>query len=57
MALSPFFFIPICPTIAPILGDTRIACHAWALMPNRFHLLLQTGQTQIATLIRRLSTG
>jgi len=24
-------------------------------MPNRFHLLLQTGQTQIATLMRRLS--
>jgi hypothetical protein len=38
--------------LSAILGESRTACYAWALMPNHFHLLLKTGQTQIATLIR-----
>jgi putative transposase len=43
--------------LSAILGESRTPCFAWALMPNHFHLLLQTGQTPIATLMRRLLTG
>ena len=43
--------------LSAILGESRTACYAWALMPNHFHLLLKTGQTPIATLMRRLLTG
>src|SRR5512139_175527 len=43
--------------LSAILGERRTACYAWALMPNHFHLLLKTGQTPIATLMRRLLTG
>jgi len=40
-----------------ILSETETPCYAWALMPNHFHLLLKTGQTPIATIMRRLLTG
>jgi REP-associated tyrosine transposase len=40
-----------------ILKETKTPCFAWALMPNHFHLLLKTGQTPLATLMRRLLTG
>ncbi len=40
-----------------ILLDTSTTCFAWALIPNHFHLLLQTGSTPIATVMRRLLTG
>jgi REP element-mobilizing transposase RayT len=40
-----------------ILVDTSTRCFAWALIPNHFHLLLQTGTTPIATVMRRLLTG
>ena len=43
--------------LSAILGESRTACYAWALMPNHFHLLLKTGQISIATLMRRLLTG
>jgi REP element-mobilizing transposase RayT len=43
--------------LSAILGESRTACYAWALMPNHFHLLLKTGQTPMATLMRRLLTG
>ena len=36
-------------------SDTR--CFAWALIPNHFHLLIQTGQVPVATVMRRLLTG
>jgi REP element-mobilizing transposase RayT len=43
------------------LGDsveqTGTRCYAWALIPNHFHLLLKTGATPIATLMRRLLSG
>ena len=29
----------------------------WALIPNHFHLLLQTGKSPIANVMRRLLTG
>lgn len=37
--------------------ETSTECLAWALLPNHFHLLLQTGQVPIATIMRRLLTG
>jgi hypothetical protein len=43
--------------VSAILVESRTACYVWALMPNHFHLLLKTGQTSIATLMRRLLTG
>lgn len=40
-----------------ILRDTNTQCFAWALIPNHFHLLLKTGSTPIATVMKRLLTG
>ncbi len=40
-----------------ILGDTETPCYAWALMPNHFHLLLRTGNTPIARVMRQLLSG
>jgi len=43
--------------LGDILSDSQTPCYAWALMPNHFHLLLKTGLTPIATIMRRLLTG
>ncbi len=43
--------------LGAILSDSKTRCYAWALMPNHFHLLLKTGHTPIATIMRRLLTG
>lgn len=43
--------------LGSILIDSAPRCFAWALIPNHFHLLLQTGHTPIATIMRRLLTG
>ena len=43
--------------LGEILLDTSTSCFAWALIPNHFHLLLRTGSTPIATVMRRLLTG
>jgi len=40
-----------------ILTETGTRCFAWALIPNHFHLLLQSGDVPIATVMRRLLTG
>jgi REP element-mobilizing transposase RayT len=40
-----------------IIKETGTDCYAWALIPNHFHLLLRTGQTPVATVMRRLLTG
>lgn len=40
-----------------ILTETQTRCYAWAVIPNHFHLLLRTGSTPIATVMRRLLTG
>ncbi len=40
-----------------ILTETDTPCYAWALIPNHFHLLLKTGLTPIAGVMRRLLTG
>ena len=43
--------------LAGILAETETPCYAWALIPNHVHLLLKTGLTPIATVMRRLLTG
>lgn len=43
--------------LADILTETETPCYAWALIPNHIHLLLKTGLTPIATIMRRLLTG
>jgi len=43
--------------LGDILTDTDTPCYAWALIPNHFHLLLKTGSTPIANVMRRLLTG
>ncbi|MGB5987072.1 MAG: transposase [Desulfobacterales bacterium] len=40
-----------------IVSETVTDCFAWALIPNHFHLLLKTGSTAIATVMKRLLTG
>jgi putative transposase len=40
-----------------IVSETSTPCFAWALMTNHVHLLLRTGLTPIATVMRRLLTG
>ena len=40
-----------------LLQRTGTRCFAWALIPNHFHLLLQTGTAPIATVMERLLTG
>ena len=40
-----------------VLTETETPCFAWALIPNHSHLLLRTGITAIATVMRRLLTG
>lgn len=40
-----------------ILQKTQTRCFAWTLIPNHFHLLLQTGNVPIADVMRRLMTG
>ena len=43
--------------LGDILGETKISCHSWALMPNHFNMLLKTGDAPISTVMRRLLTG
>lgn len=43
--------------LGSILADSGTACYAWALIPNHFHLVLRTGDTPVATVMRRLLTG
>ena len=40
-----------------ILTEAETPIYAWALIPNHAHLLLKTGLTPIATIMRRLLTG
>jgi REP-associated tyrosine transposase len=40
-----------------IPAESKTACYAWALLPNHAHLLLQTGQVPLATVMGRLLTG
>ncbi len=40
-----------------VLTESDTPCFAWALIPNHAHLLLRTGTTPMATVMRRLLTG
>ena len=40
-----------------ILGESQTACYAWALMPKHFHMLLRTGNTPTARVVRQLLSG
>lgn len=40
-----------------LLVETKTSCHAWALIPNHFHLLLRTGNQSISNVMKRLLTG
>ena len=43
--------------LGTILLETDTPCYAWVLMHNHVHMLLKTGLTPIATVMRRLLTG
>jgi REP element-mobilizing transposase RayT len=43
--------------LGDILTEAETPIYAWALLPNHVHLLLKTGLTPIATIMRRLLTG
>lgn len=43
--------------LGTILSETATPCYAWVLMHNHVHLLLKTGLTPLATVMRRLLTG
>ncbi len=43
--------------LSMLLPETEISCYAWALLSNHAHFLFRTGNTPLATLMRRLLTG
>jgi putative transposase len=43
--------------LGAIIEEAQTRCYAWALIPNHFHLLVQTGNVPVATVMRRLLTG
>jgi len=43
--------------LGKVLSETQTDCFAWAILPNHVHVLLRTGLTPIATVMRRLLTG
>lgn len=43
--------------LAAILVETQTPCLAWALLDDRFHLLLKTGNRPLSLVMRRLLTG
>ncbi len=43
--------------LGDIVAETKTSCFAWALIPNHVHILLRTGETPLATVMRRLLTG
>lgn len=43
--------------LGDIVTETKTFCFGWALIPNHTHILLRSGQTAPATVMRRLLTG
>jgi REP element-mobilizing transposase RayT len=43
--------------LARVLPECGAHCFAWTLMPNHVHLVVQSGQTSISTVMRRVNTG
>ena len=40
-----------------VLEESDAECYAWSIMGNHFHILLQTGQTLLSEIMRKLLTG
>ena len=43
--------------LGAIVNGCELACFAWALIPNHFHLLIKTGSVPLSSAMRRLLTG
>ena len=43
--------------LGKVLIETHTDCFAWAMIPNHVHILMRTGLTPIATVMRRLLMG
>jgi REP element-mobilizing transposase RayT len=43
--------------LGAIVRQSQTVCYAWALLPNHFHLLLRTGNSPIAQVMRQLLSG
>jgi putative transposase len=43
--------------LSHLMRETSTSCYAWALLPDRAHLLLRTGTIPISSLMLRLLTG
>ena len=43
--------------LSDIVTETEAFCFAWALIPNHSHILLRTGQTPLATVMRSAEGG
>ncbi len=43
--------------LGKVVQEGEASCFAWVLIPNHVHLLLRTGPTPFARLMRRLLTG
>lgn len=43
--------------LGAVLAETETPCYAWALMTNHVHLLMRSGLSPIATVMRRVLTG
>jgi hypothetical protein len=43
--------------LADIVTETKTICFSWALIPNRAHFLLRTGQPPLTMIMSRLPTG
>jgi REP element-mobilizing transposase RayT len=43
--------------LSTLLDITHISCYAWSFLSNHAHFLFRTGESDLATLMRRLLTG
>lgn len=46
-----------CARFEKALRETRAKCFAWALIPNHFHFLIQTGEKPLSALMQSLMTS
>jgi REP element-mobilizing transposase RayT len=42
-------------TLADTVTQYRVRCHAWVLMPNHYHLLLETPESNLSAALRHLN--
>ena len=43
--------------LSAIVSESKTGCYGWAIMTNHVHMLLKTGLSPVATVMRRLLTG